>query len=60
MEKNAWTPAELLQLSGGYWSACALHAGVKLDVFTPLAERPLKPGNWPVSSRPISVVLPCC
>jgi SAM-dependent methyltransferase len=36
---NSWTPAELLQLSGGYWSACALHAGVKLDVFTPLAER---------------------
>ena len=30
--------SELLQLSGSYWSACALHAGVKLDVFTPLAE----------------------
>lgn len=29
---------ELLQLSGSYWSACALHAGVKLDVFTSLAE----------------------
>ncbi len=27
-------PAELLQLSGGYWSACALHAGVKLDLFS--------------------------
>ena len=39
MEKNSWTVADLLQLSGGYWSACALHAGVKLDVFTPLAER---------------------
>jgi len=39
MEKNAWTPAELLQLSGGYWSACALHAGVKLDVFTTLVDR---------------------
>lgn len=39
MEKNAWTPAELLQLSGGYWSACALHAGVMLDVFTPLFDR---------------------
>ena len=41
MEEKPWTPAELLQLSGGYWSACALHAGVKLDVFTPLAERAL-------------------
>ena len=36
MEKTTWTPAQLLELSGGYWSACALHAGVKLNVFTPL------------------------
>jgi O-methyltransferase domain/Dimerisation domain len=40
MEKKTWNPADLLQLSGGYWSACALHAGVKFDLFTPLAERP--------------------
>ncbi|HTP63938.1 MAG TPA: methyltransferase [Geobacteraceae bacterium] len=39
MEKKSWTAAELLQLSGGYWSACALHAGVKLDVFSTLAEK---------------------
>lgn len=32
------TPSELLQLSGGYWSVSALHAAVKLDVFTQLAE----------------------
>lgn len=38
MDRNGWTPADLLQLSGGYWSACALHAGVKLDLFTPLTE----------------------
>ncbi|MDD5287040.1 MAG: methyltransferase [Desulfuromonadaceae bacterium] len=31
------TPSELLQLSGGYWNACALHAAVKLDVFTHLS-----------------------
>jgi hypothetical protein len=37
MDKKSWTVADLLQLSGGYWSACALHAGVKLDLFTPLA-----------------------
>jgi hypothetical protein len=36
MEKSDWTIPGLLQLSGGYWSACALHAGVRLDVFTPL------------------------
>jgi len=28
------TPSDLLQLSGGYWGACTLHAAVKLDVFT--------------------------
>ena len=37
MVQSDWTPSELLQLSGGYWSACALHAGVKLDVFTALS-----------------------
>jgi SAM-dependent methyltransferase len=30
-------PSELLQLSGGYWSTCALHAAVKLDVFSHLS-----------------------
>jgi SAM-dependent methyltransferase len=39
VEKTLWTPADLLQLSGGYWNACALHAGVKLDIFTQLADR---------------------
>ncbi len=45
MEKESWTPADLLKMSGDYWGACALHAGVKLDVFTPLAEKPLTPGE---------------
>jgi len=35
------TPAELLKLSGAYWSSCALHAGVKLDLFSQLTEKPL-------------------
>src|ERR1035438_1874934 len=39
MEKKEWNPGDLLQLSGGYWSACALHAGVKLDLFTPLTDK---------------------
>jgi len=34
MDIYSWNPAELLQLSGGYWGACALHAGVKLDLFS--------------------------
>lgn len=45
MEKKVWAPAELLQMSGGYWGACALHAAVKLDIFTTLAERNLSAGE---------------
>lgn len=37
------SPGPLLALSGSYWRACALHAGVVLDVFTPLAEAPATP-----------------
>ena len=36
MNTIKWTIADLLQLSGGYWSTCALHAAVKLDIFTVL------------------------
>jgi len=38
MNKTSWTPEGLLQMSGGYWSVCALHTGVKLDLFTLLAK----------------------
>lgn len=41
MEKKTWNLPQLLELSGGYWSTCALHAGVKLGVFTPLSSEPL-------------------
>ncbi len=34
------TPSDLLQLSGGYWSACALHAAVKLNIFTLVSNSP--------------------
>jgi SAM-dependent methyltransferase len=34
MVSSKWSIPELLQLSGGYWSTCALHAGVKIDVFS--------------------------
>ena len=39
METINWNPAELLNLSGSYWGTCALHAGVKLNLFSPLAVR---------------------
>lgn len=36
MATTEWTIPDLLQLSGGYWSTCALHAGVRLDIFSVL------------------------
>jgi SAM-dependent methyltransferase len=38
MEKYDWTIPDLLQLSGGYWGPAALHAGVRLDIFSPLVS----------------------
>jgi hypothetical protein len=38
MNEQTWSPEQLLQLSGGYWQTCALHAGVKLDIFSCLGE----------------------
>jgi SAM-dependent methyltransferase len=34
MSAENWNPGKLLQVSGAYWQSCALHAAVKLDVFT--------------------------
>jgi SAM-dependent methyltransferase len=39
-ETTPWTVPELLLLSGGYWATCALHAAVRLDVFSPLTDHP--------------------
>ena len=35
-----WTAPELLHLSGSYWTCCAVHAAVQLDLFTALANGP--------------------
>ncbi len=32
MNATNWTPGSLLQLSGSYWQAFTLHAGVKLEL----------------------------
>ena len=34
MTTQSWNPGELLELSGAFWKTCALHAAVKLDVFS--------------------------
>jgi len=40
MEPEPWTAERLLQTSGSYWATCALHAGVKLDLFSQLETGP--------------------
>ena len=44
-EKNMllqeWSPGKLLEISGSYWKTCALHAAVKLDLFSILGENEL-------------------
>ncbi|MRR53464.1 MAG: methyltransferase domain-containing protein [Deltaproteobacteria bacterium] len=40
MEKEIRSATDLLTLSNGYWHTCALHAGVKLDLFTALSACP--------------------
>jgi SAM-dependent methyltransferase len=34
MTQDQWHPGRLLEVSGSYWHTCALHAGVKLGIFT--------------------------
>ena len=41
MKTEEWNPGKLLGLSGNYWAACALHAGVKLGVFSHLGSQSL-------------------
>lgn len=36
MNAPDFTPGKLLEISGGYWKTCVLHAGVKLDIFSTL------------------------
>lgn len=38
MTNDNWSPDLLLETSGSYWSACAIHAGVNLDLFTALGD----------------------
>ena len=38
-------PGRLLELSGAYWQTCALHAAVKLDLFTALGRSFMSPGR---------------
>ena len=55
MAERVFAPSELLALSGGYWSACALHAGVMLDVFTPLDQT----AAGALSAKELAAILAC-
>ena len=39
MSENQWHPGKLLETSGAYWKTCALHAAVKLDIFTAIGSK---------------------
>ena len=38
MAAREWNPGELLEISGFFWQTAALHAAVKLDVFTVVGD----------------------
>ncbi|MBW2644828.1 MAG: methyltransferase domain-containing protein [Deltaproteobacteria bacterium] len=38
MTTDEITPGQLLNISGSYWQACTLHAGVRLEIFTVIGE----------------------
>jgi hypothetical protein len=38
MTKPTWDPGQLLEISGAFWKTCALHAAVKLDVFSAIGD----------------------
>jgi hypothetical protein len=42
MTDKEWNAGRLVSVSGAYWEAFALHAGVSLDVFTMLGDEPME------------------
>jgi hypothetical protein len=45
MSFQEWNPGNLLEISGSYWKTCALHAGVKLGLFSIVGDNELKAGD---------------
>jgi hypothetical protein len=41
MKEGEMNPGKLMGIAGAFWQSCTLHAGVKLDLFTILAEESL-------------------
>ncbi len=38
MQSGEWTPSALLETAGNFWTACVIHAAVKLNLFTVLGD----------------------
>ena len=57
MASKEWTAPDILQLSSSYWTACALQAGVVLDVFTTLDT--LRAEGKTPSAAELATVLSC-
>ena len=45
MATREWNPGELLEISGFFWKTCALHAAVKMGVFTVIGDGSLTAGE---------------
>lgn len=45
MSTRNWDVGQILEMSGGYWETCALHAGVELDLFTIIGDKRLGPAD---------------
>lgn len=43
MNQRSWDPGALMQLSGGYWQTCVLHAAVKLGIFSAIEDIKVTP-----------------
>ena len=41
MDTRAWSPDKLLKVSGYYWKSFALHAAIKLGIFTVIGSEEL-------------------
>jgi SAM-dependent methyltransferase len=45
MKESPWTKPALFETSGGYWKTCALHTGVKLELFTVISGEKMDAGT---------------
>jgi predicted O-methyltransferase YrrM len=45
MRMTDWNAGKLLEVSGSYWRACTLHAGVKLDLFSRIEAGDISAGE---------------